>query len=132
MLKINRLPKLPAGVTALICFLLSTPTFGAVLFRAQGEMTGEVSSTSAIVQTRLTSVDRNVEGDVPGASGVVRFEYADNKRFQQSQFTAWNSAVDASDYIVKAVLRNLKSDKRYYYRVHYGTDRKNTAAGSEL
>jgi len=115
---------------ALFCGFLCTPAVAADLFRAQGEMTGEVSATSAIVQTRLTSVDRNVDGDVPGAAGVVRFEYADNKRFEPSQMTPWSSARAESDCIVKAVLRDLKPGTRYYYRVLFGVDRENTQTGS--
>ncbi|MBP90066.1 MAG: hypothetical protein CMJ64_25720 [Planctomycetaceae bacterium] len=48
----------------LLCNIFGSTTFAEELFRAQGEMTGEVSATSAIVQTRLTSVDRNVDGEV--------------------------------------------------------------------
>ena len=101
----------------------------ADLYRAQGEMTGEVSATSAIVQTRLTSVDRNVDGDVPGAEGVARFEFADNGQFERSRLTPWGSAVAESDYFVKALLGDLKPATRYYYRVLYGVDRQNTRTG---
>ncbi len=121
---------LTLGMLALFCGLLCTLASAADIFRAQGEMTGEVSATSAIVQTRLTSVDRNVDGDVPGAAGVVRFEYADNKEFERSQLTPWGSARSDSDYIVKAVLRNLKPGTRHYYRVLYGVDRENTQTGA--
>ena len=38
-----------------------------------GIMVGEVTSSSALVQVRLTAADRLVEGDVPGAAGVVEF-----------------------------------------------------------
>ncbi|MCH7987982.1 MAG: hypothetical protein IID46_02395, partial [Planctomycetes bacterium] len=89
----------------LFCSAFGSMTFAEDIFRAQGEMTGEVSMNSAIVQTRLTSVDRNVDGDVPGAVGVARFEYAANKSFEKSQRTPWNSSRAEADYIVKAVLR---------------------------
>nr|MBC8869527.1 PhoD-like phosphatase N-terminal domain-containing protein [Planctomycetota bacterium] len=125
---IRRLLKL--GMLAMSCGLLCTTASAADIFRAQGEMTGEVSATSAIVQTRLTSVNRNVDGDVPGTAGVVRFEYADNEQFERSQLTPWDSARPESDYIVKAVLRDLKPSTRYYYRVLYGVDRENTQTGS--
>ncbi len=82
------------GMLALLVGLSHGAAFAADLYRAQGEMTGEVSTTSAIVQTRLTSVDRNVDGDVPGAPGVVRFEYADNERFQPSRLTPWGWPVE--------------------------------------
>ena len=108
----------------------STTTFAGDIFRAQGEMTGEVSANSAIVQSRLTSVDRNVEGDVPGAVGVARFEYADSRSFDQSELTPWNSSRAESDFIIKAVLRDLKPATRYYYRVHYGANREDTQTGA--
>ena len=121
---------LPAlGMLALLAGLCASSGVAADLYRAQGEMTGEVSTTSAIVQTRLTSVKRNVDGDVPGAAGVVRFEYADNERFERSRLTPWNAARAESDYIVKAVLRDLKPATRYCYRVLYGADRENTQTG---
>lgn len=63
----------------------------AELFHAQGEMTGEVSETSAIVQSRLTAVDRNVDGDVPGAAGVARFEYSTNDERRTTNFRAVHS-----------------------------------------
>jgi alkaline phosphatase D len=119
-----------------LCFLLlafgvsGAKTFAEDIFRAQGEMTGEVSTDSAIIQTRLTSVNRNVEGDVPGAAGVARFEYATNKSFEKSQWTPWNSSRAEADHIVKAVLQTLKPATRYYYRVHYGANRKKTQTGS--
>lgn len=99
------------------------------LFRAQGEMTGEVTTTSAIVQTRLTTTDRNVNGDVPGAEGMARFEIADNLDFQNSRFTPWQTAAPENDFIVKAVLKDLEPGTRYHYRVHFGPDRDNTRTG---
>ena len=126
---LNNRHALTLGMLALSAGLLHSPTMAADLYRAQGEMTGEVSATSAIVQTRLTSVDRNVDGDVPGAPGVVRFEYADNERFERSRLTPWDSAGPESDYIVKALLGDLKPATRYYYRVLHGVDRENTRTG---
>ena len=104
-------------ILLLFCDAFNTTCFAGDIFRAQGEMTGEVSANSAIVQTRLTSVDRNVGGDVPGAVGVARFEYADSRSFDQSKLTPWNSSRAESDFIIKAVLRDLKPATRYYYRV---------------
>ncbi|MFH1918818.1 MAG: PhoD-like phosphatase N-terminal domain-containing protein, partial [Planctomycetota bacterium] len=117
------------GMLTLFAGLCHAPTRAADLYRAQGEMAGEVSTTSSIVQTRLTSVDRNVEGDVPGAPGAVRFEYAVNEQFERSRLTPWDSARAESDYIVKAVLRDLKPATRYYYRVLYGVDQENARTG---
>ncbi len=111
-----------------ICFTLVSSSH-ADIYRAQGEMTGEVTSTTAIVQTRLTSVGSNIDGDVPGATGVVQFEYADNENFDHSQLTSWSNAVAKSDYIVKAVLHGLKPDTNYFYRVHFGVSQKQIQQG---
>lgn len=116
-----------AMLGALACF--AVPLCAAELYRAQGEMTGEVTSSSAILQTRLTAVERNVEGEVPGASGVARFEFADNPGFENSQHTAWLRADPERDSIVRTVLRDLKPATRYYYRVHYGTDQEKAKVG---
>ena len=110
------------GILLLFCTIFDSTAFAEEIYRAQGEMTGEISANSAIVQTRLTSVDRNVDGDVPGAVGVARFEYSASKSFEQSQFTLWNTSLAETDYIVKAVLRQLKPGTLYYYRVHYGAN----------
>ncbi len=45
----------------------------------QGTMSGEVTSSSALVQTRLTlGTQLDERGDLPGADGVVCFEWSDN------------------------------------------------------
>ena len=43
----------------------------------QGEMVGETTTNSAILQSRLTAGEKDEAGDVPGRAGVARFEYAD-------------------------------------------------------
>ncbi len=43
-----------------------------VVMNGQGEMAGEVTTNSVILQTRLTSVDRLVDGDVPGAPAAPK------------------------------------------------------------
>ena len=88
------------GILLLFCSIFGTTSFAEDIFRAQGELAGEVSANSVILQTRLTSVDRNVDGDVPGAVGVARFEYATSRSFEKSQLTPWNSSRAKSDYIV--------------------------------
>ena len=118
------------GALACLCSASGSESFAGEVLRAQGEMTGEVTASSAIVQTRLTSVDRNVAGDVPGAVGAARFEYADNLRFENSELTPWRTSRAETDYIIKAVLRNLQPGTRYYYRVHYGANKQETQTGA--
>ena len=113
----------------LMATLLSLNSSAGEIFRAQGEMTGEVTSGSAIVQTRLTSVERNVDGDVPGADGVARFEYADNRQFENPKQTPWRKSRPEVDYIIKEVLRNLKPATHYFYRVQFGANQDDTKTG---
>ena len=42
----------------------------------QGEIAGEVTTTSVILQSRLTVGSELVEGDLAGAEGTARFEVA--------------------------------------------------------
>lgn len=117
---------------ALLCLLSLTGRLSLgqeTLYHAQGEMTGEVTTNSAIIQTRLTATDRNVQGDVPGAPGVVRFEYSQTPDFHDARSTPWQMAEPDSDFIVKAVLRGLKPATRYYYRVHFGASKEKTQVG---
>ena len=95
----------------------------------QGEMVGEVTQTSVILQSRLTEGRDLVRGDLPGASGVARFELADNIGFMESFTTPWINAIPDYDYIIKTKVNNLKPGMRYYYRLVYGPNRENTNIG---
>jgi alkaline phosphatase D len=101
----------------------------ASVFRAQGEMTGEVSQTSAILQSRLTSSTGLVDGDVPGAAGVARFEVSEQRDFKSSRKTGWLTAEADTDYIVKARVTDLKPGTQYFYRVSFGPNGKALQVG---
>lgn len=109
-------------IILLVCgILLSfTSPARAEIYQAQGEMVGEVTMTSAILQSRLTAVPQIVEGQVPGAAGVARFEYAENADFEPSQSSDWIEAKPEQDYIVKTVLTGLKPATQYHYRLIFG------------
>lgn len=96
---------------------------------AQGEMAGEVTETGVILQSRLTAGDGLVDGDVPGAAGVARFEVSKSPGFEESAPTDWLEAVPENDFIVKAAVRGLDPGTRYYYRLVYGPDRESVRAG---
>jgi len=95
---------------------------------AQGVMAGEVTTATAILQSRLTStapyVDRQWEG-IPGVSGVGRFELSADADFEQPTKTKWLEALPGRDFIVKTQVTGLKPGTRYYYRLIYGPDREN-------
>lgn len=119
------------AIFAVTLIPVSTDTAHAVemVMRAQGEMTGEVSQTSAILQTRLTSSSGLVDGDVPGASGVAQFEFSEQRDFASSRTTDWLKALADNDYIVKARVTELKPGTRYFYRVKFGPSQEAVQVG---
>lgn len=100
-----------------------------VVMNGQGEMSGEVTTTSVILQSRLTAVNRLVDGDVAGAPGVARFEVATSENFGDSQKTEWLKAVPEHDFIVKRRVEGLRPGTRYYYRVAFGPNETSTRPG---
>src|SRR5215212_8473015 len=101
----------------LSCFAVAS--VNAEIFTAQGVMAGEVTATSALVQTRLTAIPGpalDANGDVPGAAGIVCFEYGTKPDFAGARRTAWTNAAAERDFIVRAELANLQSGQTYYYR----------------
>ena len=71
----------------------------AEIHLAQGLLAGEVTATTAILQTRLTSVAGLVSGDVAGAPGVGRFEIAIDESFRNARLTPWMNATAEGDFI---------------------------------
>ncbi len=97
---------------------------------AQGEFAGEVTDSSALLQTRLTrTAGLDASGDVPGAAGVACFEYATNPEFNSAKRTQWSNARADGDFIVRHNLTGLKSGTTYYYRALIGSNRKFFRAG---
>ncbi|MCA8996276.1 MAG: alkaline phosphatase D family protein [Planctomycetaceae bacterium] len=97
----------------------------AEVYHAQGEFSGEPTATSILLQSRLTAIpgpNLDEDGDVPGASGVARFEYSESRDFQNSRFTDWMKAVPEYDSIVRARLDGLEPGTRYFYRLIYGPE----------
>jgi len=89
----------------------------------QGLMVGEVSETTAILQSRLTSTnpyqDTAWEG-VRGVKGWAYFEIADNEDFDNPRQTEWLEGSPFTDFIVKTKVWNLLPAQRYHYRLKYG------------
>jgi len=101
----------------------------APVMNAQGEMAGEVSETSVILQTRLTSVPGLTQDDVAGAAGVAQFEWSESAEFTASTKTDWMKAVPEHDFIVKKRITGLKPGTRYHYHAISGADEKSAKAG---
>jgi len=92
----------------------------APVFNAQGEMAGEVTAHSVLLQSRLTAAAGPAlddQGDMPGARGTACFEWSDNADFAGAKQTPELQAVPASDYIIRTRLDGLREDTRYFYRL---------------
>jgi len=116
------LPRFHRAYRTLLGFALIFPGLAfADIHLGQGTMSGEVTASSALVQTRLTATaDLNDSGDMPGAKGVVAFAWSENPDLAIAQQTAFIPASAHHDFIVRAELTDLKSNTLYYYRAIYG------------
>ena len=83
----------------------------------QGEMAGEVTQDTVILQARLT-VDGKVHFfEVEGRPGIGAFALSTERDFREAFRTRWMAASPDADYIVKAKLAGLEPSTRYYYRL---------------
>ncbi|MBL8829009.1 MAG: alkaline phosphatase D family protein [Planctomycetaceae bacterium] len=101
-------------------------------FHAQGELSGEVTASSVLLQSRLTATPGptlDPEGDIPGAKGVACFEWSPTPDFAKAQRTAWLEASAEHDFIVRAHLKGLQPGTRYYYRLVFGPDKSTVQTG---
>lgn len=99
------------------------------VFHAQGELAGEVTQTTAILQTRLTATPGLEDGDVRGAAGWARFEYAQSADFAGASQTEWIEARPDNDYIVRKQVGGLTPGRTCFYRLVFGADRSRTEVG---
>lgn len=110
-------------------FVLASAGWTQEITHAQGEIAGEVTTSSAILQSRLTSGSYPFEDDVPGSPGVAQFEIADNPEFEGARYTEWLEASAESDFVVKTKVSGLRPATRYYYRLVFGANRDETERG---
>lgn len=96
----------------------------------QGTMSGEVTSTTILLQTRLTQgTALNAAGDIPGSAGVVSFQWSTEKDFSRARQTTFRSAESQTDFIVREQLTQLQPNTTYYYRTIYGSTATETSTG---
>ncbi len=108
----------------------TSPSIQQDIFNAQGEIAGEVTQTSVILQSRLTASDTLVHGDIPGAKGIAQFEWSEEKDFSNAKNSSWFITSEENDFIVKTKLSDLKEGTSYYYRLRYGRDSINSFIGA--
>ncbi len=91
------------------------------IFLGQGTMSGEVTDSTALLQTRLTLAEQiDVDGDLPGCEGVACFEWSTREDFRDALRTPFQPATDEHDFIVRAELTGLKPNTTYHFRAVYG------------
>ena len=93
------------------------------VFLGQGIMSGEATSTSIILQSRLTTSDSLINGNLDGVPGQGRFEVSPKSTFENPLVSNWIEAVPENDFIVKTKIEGLEPGIKYYYRLQYGRDR---------
>lgn len=122
------LNRLARALLVACCF--SPLAASADIYLGQGTMSGEVTASSALVQTRLTATtDLDVTGDMPGANGVVAFAWSENANLTNALQTTFIPASPHHDFIARAELSDLKPNTRYYYRAVYGPDETDVQLG---
>jgi len=93
-----------------------------VTVRWQGEIAGEVTQDSVILQARLAVDGKVRSGDVKGRPGIAAFALSTEENFSSAFRTRWMVASSSNDYIVKTRITELEPGTRYYYRLLSGPD----------
>ena len=69
---------------------------------AQGQMCGELTSSSVILQSRLTCGREFIDGDIPGKEGMACFQISKNLAFPGYPQSQWVPAEDGPIHDVKS------------------------------
>ena len=117
---------LPAIAIALIPLALKAAE-RTQLHAGQGIMVGEVTTTSALVQIRLTTSDQLVDRDVPGVAGVVQFSLQTIAGGKTSTKTV--SAGADYDFIARVVFSDLDPNTDYRCTTRIGTKEEDLKPG---
>ena len=91
-MKIERVKRVRFVVAVLLSFAVAS-AFSRSVDHAQGEMSGEPTQTTILLQSRLTQGNHFVEGDIVGAAGVARFEISKSLSFRDPFKTDWIQAL---------------------------------------
>jgi alkaline phosphatase D len=115
-----------------LTFLLAAHSCIAEIYHAQGELAGEVTATSAFLQSRLTAIpgpmlDEN--GDVPGKEGVAYFEWSETPDFASVTRSKWSEPKAGNDFIIRTQASQLKPGTLYHFRLIFGETRETAKPG---
>ena len=155
LLKGNMRPIIIAHI-ALLLVALTSPVPAkdtTAVYMANGIKIGEVSTTTAIIWTRLTKNDeRNVdgtpfpknvnkagksagfsdlsamEGSVPGATGEVQLTYWPEKQISQKKSTEWQAVDTNRDFIHQFLITDLLPGSRYILLIEGRPEESTTAS----
>ncbi len=106
-----------------------SPQETANLHAGMGIMVGEVTSSTALVQVRLSASDQLIEGDLPGAEGTVSFTLKPAEGGATT--TQIVEATAERDYIARACFVDLKPATSYICRTRLGPNRQNLRSGPQ-
>ncbi len=104
----------------------------AEIHHAQGELAGEVTASTVLLQSRLTALPGpglDAMGDVPGAVGAGCFEWSTAADFTNAKRSHWMQAGAGSDFILRTRLGGLVPGTVHYYRLVFGTDEASAKPG---
>jgi len=105
------------------------PPVGApVPVAGMGIMAGSVSHDSALVQVRLTKADKLVDGDLPGAWGVVEFSLGSGS----SEQVLVSRSFPQRDFIARVKFDQLTPNTSYVCKTRVGLDLEELKPGPTL
>jgi len=128
-----------------------TAPHATAAFQAVGTRVGEVTSSSAIVWTRLTAHEKRnnegiiipgraqdykgkdlpqvtvpvaqLEGACPGIAGFVRLRYGTDESLRKATATPWTAVTESMDFIHQFKLNDLKPASTYYYESEVSSEK---------
>jgi alkaline phosphatase D len=80
-------------------------------------LSGGITATSIILQSRFTNIDTLVNQDIPGVAGTGCFQVSTDSNFTNLNQSSWLQASSKNDFIIKNFFNFLDPDTQYYYRV---------------
>lgn len=86
---------------------------------------GEIGTTSALLQARITPEMRHATGIPDNMEGWARFEAADNPEFSRPVVTDWIKIRPEDDFVIKYMYgrvstESLRGGRTYYWRYKFG------------